>query len=538
MADRNVQNLRGVKSMTDSEMDLLELNKKWWRLYSQVVDRVEKKVQFKSGFVLDISVVPFIMKECRGVKNRTLVEFGGLGSDTSGVLPPKSSSPEQRLVELESRTAAHELKFTWEVICDRYKLDGRESAILLWMIDHTNRNVDFSEHMHHAYMGRFDYFDSYFRKLSVKACEVAKALSVSPKEAYEALNALSERGLLSKQDCSLIPDNRKCLFSLVQSIFDELFPDSFDGTGYHAEKRDAEKTCYGMYPSSTCNDSADGPGLLLRSNITLDDVVLPESTRDEMLTAIAQVKHGSTIMEEWGLREVVPYGRGVIILLCGPPGTGKTMSAMALSGELKKPLYNVEYHRLESKYFGETEKNIHEAFQMASENDYILLLDEADSVLTNRTSVSCSGDAAQNRDTNVLLRELENFEGVAVLTTNLPDVLDGALSRRLNLTVNFYMPDRIARKNIWEKHIPQRAPLSNDVDIDALSEYPLSGGNIKNAVLIGFRIAASRIDSADQEKVVIRMDDLLKGIEHEQRTVGILDRSRTHGGTDLFVEVA
>ena len=538
MADRNVQNIQGNKSLTEKEMNLRELNKKWWRLYSQVVDRVARKLQCTARFVFDISTVPFDLKGCKSSKNKTLGEFGELGCETSGVSPFKGGSPEERLLGLHLRAATDELKFTWEDICSKHDLGGRESSVLLWMIDYTNRRVDFSEHLQHAYMGRFDYFDSYFRKLSVKASEVAKVLSIPPKEAYNTLIVLSEKGLLFKQDCTLIPDDKKCIFSLVQSIFDELFPEKFDDSNYHSEKCDAGKSYYGMYPSSTCNNPFDGPGILLESNITLDDVVLPESTRDEMLTAMSQVKHGSTIMEEWGLGEVVQYGRGVIILLCGSPGTGKTMSAMALSGELKKPLYHVEYHKMVSKYFGETEKNIHEACQKAAENDYILLLDEADSVLTNRTSVSCSGDAAHNRDTNVLLRELEGFEGVVILTTNLTDVLDRALSRRLNLTINFDMPDRIARSKIWEKHLPQRAPLSSDVDIDALAEYPLSGGNIKNAVLIGFRIAASRIDSAVQEKVEIHMEDFLKGVEHEQRKTSIMNGSESSRSADVFLDVA
>jgi len=538
MADRNVQNIQDIKSIADSEIDLQELNKKWWGLYSQIVDRVARKLQCMPGFVFDISIVPFDLKECKTTKNKTLGEFGEFGCETSGGSPFKGGSPEEKLLELQLRAATDELKFTWENICSKHDLGGRELAVLLWMIDYTNRSVDFSEHIHHAYMGRFEYFDSYFRKLSVKASEVAKALSIPPKEAYNTLIALSERGLLFKQDCTLIPDDRKCIFSLVTSIFDELFPEKFDDSNYHSEKCDGGKAYYGMYPSSSCNNPFDGPGILLESNITLDDVVLPESTRDEMLTAMSQVKHGSTIMEEWGLGEVVPYGRGVIILLCGPPGTGKTMSAIALSGELKKPLYHVEYHKLVSKYFGETEKNIHEAFQKAAENDYILLLDEVDSVLTNRTSVGCSGDAAENRDTNVLLRELEGFDGVVILTTNLIDVLDRALSRRLNLTIHFDMPDRIAQRKIWEKHLPRRAPLSSDVDIDTLAEYPLSGGNIKNAVLIGFRIAASRIDSVVQEKVEIHMEDFMKGVEHEQRKAGIMDGGKLHRRADVFIEVA
>ncbi len=538
MADRNFQSFPDLKSTTHSDMDLLELNKKWWMLYSQVVDRIPRKLQCMPGFVFDISMVPFDLKECESTKNKTLTEFDGLGCYTSDVSPFKRGSPEERILELHLKAATDELKFTWEVIFERHELDGRESAVLLWMIDHTNRNVDFSEHLHHAYLGRFDFFDSYFRSLSVKAPDVAKVLSISSKEAYKALCSLAGKGLLFKQDCTLIPDDRKCTFSLIHSIFDELFPENIDGIGSDADICKAGTSSYGPYPSGTCGNSTDGPGLLLESNITLDDVVLPESTREEMLSALAQVKHYTIIMEKWGLGEVVPYGRGIIILLCGPPGTGKTMSALALSGEIKKTLYQVEYHKLVSMYFGETEKNIHEAFQKAAENDYILFLDEADSVLTNRTSVNSSGDATQNRDTNVLLRNLEKFEGIAVLTTNLPDVMDRALSRRLNLTVRFDMPDKIARRKIWEKHMPTQAPLSKDVDINALAEYPLSGGNIKNAVLIGFRIAASRIDNSLQDKVEICMEDFLMGVEHEQRKTGIMNGNELSRSADVFVEVA
>lgn len=537
MADRNIQNLRDNKSLNKKEMNLRELNKKWWRLYSEVVDRVSKRIPCIPGFLLDISIVPFELKEYRS-NNKTLGEFGKIRSDKSHSISHKGTNPEEKILELHLEASKHELQFTWEGICEENDLTGRESAILLWMIDYTNRKADYREHMHHAYLGHFDYFDSYFRKMSVIASEVSKSLSITPKEVYVTLSGLAEKGLLFKMNCTLIPDDRKCTFSLDHSIFEELFPENIDGIGSDTDICKAGTSRYGLYPSGTCGSSSDGPGFLLESNITLDDVVLPESTREEMLSAMAQVKHYITIMEEWGLGEVVQYGRGVIILLCGPPGTGKTMSTLALSGEIKKPLYQVEYQKLVSMYFGETEKNIHEAFQKAAENDYILFLDEADSVLTNRTSVNRSGDAAQNRDTNVLMHELEKFEGVAVLTTNFPDVLDKALSRRLNLTVHFDMPDKAARRNIWEKHLPQRAPLSSDIDINALAEYPLSGGNIKNALLIAFRIAASRIDSAVQEKVEIHMEDFLKGVEHEQRKTSIMNGSESSRSADVFLDVA
>lgn len=189
---------------------------------------------------------------------------------------------------------------------------------------------------------------------------------------------------------------------------------------------------------------------------------------------------------EWGLQDTLQTGRAVVLNFYGPPGTGKSMTAEALAGTLGKRVLLVSYPELESKYVGDTPKNIRAVFQDAQRHHAVLVFDEADSFLGRRlTRVEQASDHGVNLARSVMLMELERFEGVVVFTTNLLQNYDDAFRRRILAQVSFAYPDEPEREAIWASHLPLRMPRSPEAAPARLaaSYASITGADIKDMVL-------------------------------------------------------
>lgn len=245
------------------------------------------------------------------------------------------------------------------------------------------------------------------------------------------------------------------------------------------------------------------------AKVRLDQLVLATEVHKALEMVLVQARHGQTLIEDWGIGEVIPYGRAVTVLFSGAPGLGKTATAEAIAHELGKPIIAVNYAEIQNCFVGETEKNIVKVFREASEADAVLFWDEADAMFYDRDSATRSWEV---RDVNVLLQELERFEGVCVLSTNRTITLDHALERRIAVKVEFERPTRTMRRAIWQKLLPDRMPLAKDVNLDALSRQDLTGAEIKNVVLNAARAALARgprtrVKMADfQEAIAMEVD--------------------------------
>jgi SpoVK/Ycf46/Vps4 family AAA+-type ATPase len=227
---------------------------------------------------------------------------------------------------------------------------------------------------------------------------------------------------------------------------------------------------------------------------TFADVILPPSTQRTLEQALAQVRNHALIFERWGLGERHATGLGLAFNFAGPPGTGKTICAEAIAHALGKQLLVVNYSVVESMWAGETAKNVAAVFRTAGEDDAVLFFDEADAIAARRTAGARQAmEREANTVVNVLLRELESFNGVVVFATNLAANFDPAFERRIRTHVLFEMPGTEERERIWQVQLhPLYTPLSADVDFAALAErYPASGGDIKNAVLKAATAAAA-----------------------------------------------
>lgn len=233
---------------------------------------------------------------------------------------------------------------------------------------------------------------------------------------------------------------------------------------------------------------------LVNPQRTFTDVILPPHTRRALDEALGQVRNHSLIFTRWGFGERHASGLGLAFNFAGPPGTGKTICAEAIAHALGMRLLVVNYAELESMWMGETPKNVVAAFRTAAEQNAVLFFDEADAIATRRTvGATLPGDRESNITVNVLLRELESFNGVVIFATNLAANFDPAFERRIRSHVRFEMPGVEEREQIWRVQIhPSKTPLANDVDFRALAdEHELSGGDIKNAVLKAASAAAA-----------------------------------------------
>jgi len=219
---------------------------------------------------------------------------------------------------------------------------------------------------------------------------------------------------------------------------------------------------------------------------TFADVILPPSTRRQLDRALVQIRKHDMLFGDWGLGERHDTGLGLAFNFAGPPGTGKTICAEAIAHALGKRLLVVRYSELESQWAGVTAKNVSAVFEAAKEQDAVLFFDEADAIASRRfTQMDQGYQREANAVVNVLLREVEEFQGVVIFATNLAANFDPAFERRIRTHILFEMPGAEEREKIWRSQIHARkTPLGEDVDFVALAErYPGSGGDIKNAVL-------------------------------------------------------
>jgi ATP-dependent 26S proteasome regulatory subunit len=260
---------------------------------------------------------------------------------------------------------------------------------------------------------------------------------------------------------------------------------------------------------------------------TFAEVVLPPETRRTLDEAIAQVRNHGLIFGRWGLGERHATGLGLAFNFAGPPGTGKTICAEAIAHALGMKLLVVDYAEVESMWMGETPKNIAGVFRAAAEQNAVLFFDEADAIATRRSQAAgMPHDRESNLTVNVLLRELEAFNGVVIFATNLAANFDPAFERRIRTHVRFVMPGVEERERIWQVQIhPRRTPLARDVDFCMLAEkYEGSGGDIKNAVLKAAAAAAMQPGS-DSSKVIHQrhferaMEDVLAAKEVMQQSL-------------------
>jgi SpoVK/Ycf46/Vps4 family AAA+-type ATPase len=247
-----------------------------------------------------------------------------------------------------------------------------------------------------------------------------------------------------------------------------------------------------------------------------DDIVLPEDQLSILREIVSTVRGRPRVLEEWGVGRKLVSSAGVTVLFAGPPGTGKTMSAEVIAGELGLDLFKIDLSTVVSKYIGETEKNLEKIFDEAKSSNAILFFDEADAIFGKRSEVKDAHDRYANIEVSYLLQRMEAYDGVTILATNLRANLDDAFTRRLQFAVDFPFPEVEDRLRIWTTLFPAGVPRETGIDFDFLARrFKLTGGNIRNII-----VSAAYLAAADGGRVT--MQHLLHGTRRELQKMGRL----------------
>jgi AAA+ superfamily predicted ATPase len=250
------------------------------------------------------------------------------------------------------------------------------------------------------------------------------------------------------------------------------------------------------------------------------DLILPPDRVEQLEEICARIRYTHVVNDSWGFVRRVASAPGVTALFAGESGTGKTLAAEVIARDLGLLLYKIDLSSVVSKYIGETEKNLSAIFEEAHMSNAVLFFDEADALFGKRSEVKDAHDRYANLEVAYLLQQLETYEGVAILATNLRQNLDEAFTRRLSFLIDFPFPEREYRELLWKAHFPEQAPLGRDVNLGQLADrFPLAGGNIRNAAIASAYLAAA-------DGGTITMTHLRHAIRREHQKMGrLLDDS-------------
>jgi hypothetical protein len=258
--------------------------------------------------------------------------------------------------------------------------------------------------------------------------------------------------------------------------------------------------------------------------VSWSDLVLPDKPLAQLHELTDRARNRARVLSDWRMRRGGGRGCGVTGLFAGDSGTGKTMAAEVIAEDLGLELYTVNLATVVDKYVGETEKNLERIFTEASGVSAVLLFDEADAIFGKRSEVRDAHDRYANIESAYLLQRMETFDGLAILATNFRANLDDAFTRRLDIVIDFPLPDEKARLTLWQKCLSPPAPC-DDVDLAYYAdEFAISGGNIRSAAITAAYLAAA-------EDLPITDRHVAAAIRQEYRKLGRL--LPTHAAADM-----
>lgn len=259
-----------------------------------------------------------------------------------------------------------------------------------------------------------------------------------------------------------------------------------------------------------------------------DKLIYPPSVHRRIDALLARIRHHRMLYKDWNLQKIDPQGSHVAVNFYGPSGTGKTMCAESLAAALGMPIIEVSYAELESKYVGETSKNIQAAFRAATEQGAVLFFDEADSLLGKRLSnVTQASDHAVNTSRSVMLKQLDAFEGIVVFASNLVESFDRAFVRRILEHIELPLPGEEELPVLWQHFVVPKITGRDALDWSRLSA--LSAGFSPALILDAVKLAcgAAVTEAGDTVEPVLTMahlEDAISQISRAREVVG------AHGG--------
>ncbi len=261
---------------------------------------------------------------------------------------------------------------------------------------------------------------------------------------------------------------------------------------------------------------------------TFEDMVISDELKSEIIDAIAIFQYRDKIFDEWNLSRVIKKPTNVCINFYGESGTGKTMAANAVASMLGMKILKVNYADIESKYVGETSKNLVSLFKTADQNNAIILFDEADALLSRRvTDMGSATDVSVNQTRSVLLNILDSYGGMVLFTTNFISNYDPAFMRRIPNHIKFELPNENVRYKLLRHYLEGTVPNSVILESVAKKYEGITGADIANAVLTSaVKVARSGKNNLEQQEFEAALKRIIssKNENKSQRKVVIEER--------------
>lgn len=217
---------------------------------------------------------------------------------------------------------------------------------------------------------------------------------------------------------------------------------------------------------------------------SFDDIILNKATYDAIQDVLVLYERRELLFDTWGLGKTHKKQNRAGINLYGDSGTGKSLTAHAIAKQLGRMILTVDYSQIESKYVGETSKNLVAMFDYARKSKAVVFFDEADALLSRRvTNMANSTDVSVNQTRSVLLVLINEYDDLILFASNFISNYDPAFMRRILAHVKFDLPDEKSRFKLWNMYIPQSLPTDVDIRELATKCNGVSGADISNAVL-------------------------------------------------------
>ncbi|CAE7905496.1 cdc48 [Symbiodinium sp. KB8] len=239
------------------------------------------------------------------------------------------------------------------------------------------------------------------------------------------------------------------------------------------------------------NEVVEGSNLY-KPSATLQQLVLPEDMKSNILALVDNFEQFCKYRKYTGLDDVIAHGSGLVLMFCGPSGTGKTLMVNALAAHLAKRVLLVNFKTLYNHHSepglgaDEDGSSVLKLFREAEMSDAVLFFDECESLFSQRST-------GGNSEMTALLTAMERYEGMIFLATNRPFDLDEAMYRRITSVFTFSKPDHIQRLEIWNLYTKSGVPLAPGIDWEKIAmKFALTGGYIKNAIVSALLLAISR----------------------------------------------
>jgi ATP-dependent 26S proteasome regulatory subunit len=237
-----------------------------------------------------------------------------------------------------------------------------------------------------------------------------------------------------------------------------------------------------------------------------DSLVLPEDQKDLILSFTE-----SQVINSAGFDDVIQgKGKGIVILLSGSPGIGKTLTAEAVAESMRVPLHTITSGELGSEAWS-LESQLSNVLGIVAQWNAILLLDEADVFLEARSA----HDLKRNQIVSIFLRTLEYYEGILFMTTNRVNNIDEAFQSRIHVSLEYPNLNDVSRRQIWTNIANTREHAFSETDFDELATVDLNGRQIKNVLKTAHLLASRRKAKLNREAV-----NVVLAIEKRRPRVG------------------